>query len=78
VEVLITTIVTITLALIGYVATYLNNIRMSRHQARLERINRQLSELYGPMLATLEGGERDGGIFYESIGQTNAASSLRV
>jgi hypothetical protein len=51
---------------------------MSRHQARLERINRQLSELYGPMLATLEGGERDGGIFYESIGQTNAASSLRV
>lgn len=57
-EVLITTIVTIALALIGYVATYLNNIRMSQHQARLERINRQLSELYGPMLATLEDGER--------------------
>jgi hypothetical protein len=38
-------------ALIGYVATYVNNIRMGQRQAKLDRVNRQLSEFYGPLLA---------------------------
>jgi hypothetical protein len=44
-------IVTIFLAAIGYVATYTMNLRLARRKDRLERINRQLSELYGPLNA---------------------------
>jgi hypothetical protein len=46
---LITTTVTILLALSGYLVTYLNNLRLSQRSERLERISRQLSELYGPL-----------------------------
>lgn len=43
------TIVTIFLAFLGYLATYLNNLRLSQRKDKLDRINRQLSDLYGPM-----------------------------
>jgi hypothetical protein len=46
-------IVTILLALIGYFATYFNNLRIAERKDRLDRINRQLSELYGPLLALI-------------------------
>lgn len=48
---LTTTIITILLALLGYFATYLNNLRLSQRSEKLSRINRQLSELYGPLFA---------------------------
>jgi hypothetical protein len=48
---IVTAAVTITVALLGFLATYANSVRLNQRQARLERINRQLSELYGPMLA---------------------------
>lgn len=50
------TAVTIALAFIGYLATYINNLRLSQRQERLSRVNRQLSDFYGPLLALTEAG----------------------
>jgi hypothetical protein len=49
---MLTIVVTISLAFIGYIATYLNNIAVARRKDRLERINLQLRNLYGPLYAT--------------------------
>jgi hypothetical protein len=43
--------VTILVAVAGYLATYLNNLRLERRKNQLERVNRQLSELYGPLFS---------------------------
>ena len=48
---LITTTVTVVLAFIGYLITYLNNLRLTQRKDRLDRVNRQLGELYGPLFA---------------------------
>lgn len=48
---IITTIVSILLAFIGYTAKYFNDVRIAKRKERLERINRQLKELYGPLLS---------------------------
>ncbi len=42
-------IVTAAVAVIGYFLTYWNNLRLSRHQAQLELVNRRLNEFYGPL-----------------------------
>ena len=47
----LSTAITIFLALLGYLATYINNLRLSQRKDKLDRINRQLSELYGPMFS---------------------------
>src|SRR5262245_13376048 len=44
-------IVTVVLAMVGFVATYLNGVRLAQRKDRLDRVNRQLSELYGPLRA---------------------------
>ena len=38
-------------AVAGFIAAYLNNLRLARRNDRLSRVNKQLSELYGPLLA---------------------------
>lgn len=38
-------------AVLGYFVTYATNLRLAQRNDRLERINRQLSEFYGPLLA---------------------------
>ncbi len=48
---LFTTVATIVLAFAGYLITYFNNLRLAQRAERLERVSRQLSELYGPMFA---------------------------
>src|SRR5262245_20332544 len=50
-ELLITTLATVSLAFIGFLSTYLNNLRLSQRSEKLARVNRQLSELYGPLFA---------------------------
>jgi hypothetical protein len=45
----VTTAVTILLAFTGYLATYFNNLRLAQRNQRLERVSRQLGELYGPL-----------------------------
>jgi hypothetical protein len=48
---LLPALVTILLAFLGYIATYINNLRLSQRSEELARVNRQLSELYGPLFA---------------------------
>jgi hypothetical protein len=42
---------TILIALIGYLITYLNNLRLARRKDRLEIVNRKLRDFYGPLFA---------------------------
>lgn len=48
---IITTTVTGCLAFLGYLITYTNNLRLSQRKDRLDRVNAQLGELYGPLFA---------------------------
>jgi hypothetical protein len=43
--------VDVVVAIIGYFVTYRTNLSLAQRNDRLERINRQLSEFYGPLLA---------------------------
>jgi hypothetical protein len=45
------TLVGVCVAAIGYVVTYRTNLELARRNDRLERVNRQLSDFYGPLLA---------------------------
>jgi len=46
-----TLVVTVVLAFIGYLIKYLNDVAVARRKDRLERINLQLRNLYGPLYA---------------------------
>src|SRR5947209_1888781 len=48
---ILTLLVTVSLALAGYIAKYLNDIKTAQRKDRLERVNRQLKEFYGPLYA---------------------------
>ncbi|KOV92870.1 hypothetical protein [Streptomyces sp. NRRL B-3648] len=62
---MIAVVVTIGLAFVGYVVTYLNGLRLAQRQERLARVNRQLSDLYGPLFALTEANARTFGAFLE-------------
>lgn len=47
----LTIAVTVLLAVVGYLATYAYNLKLAQRKDRLDRINRQLSDFYGPLLA---------------------------
>jgi hypothetical protein len=57
-NVVVPLVVTVLVAATGYVATYTTNLRLARRKDRLERVNRQLSELYGPLYAQAEAVDR--------------------
>ncbi|MET9890146.1 hypothetical protein ABZZ47_07975 [Streptomyces sp. NPDC006465] len=63
-----TVILTVGLAFIGYLATYLNGLRLTQRQARLTRVNLQLSEFYGPLFALMEANSR----VYDTFSETYA------
>ena len=44
-------LVSLGLAVIGYVSTTLQTLRASQHKERVARVSEQLKELYGPLLA---------------------------
>ncbi len=50
-------IVTVLLALLGYMLTYLNNLRLARRADRLKYITTQLDELYGPLYVITQTGQ---------------------
>lgn len=50
-------VVTIGVALLGYVATYVNNLMMNRRKDRLDLVNRRINEFYGPLFIATESGE---------------------
>ncbi|WP_406098393.1 hypothetical protein [Streptomyces sp. NBC_01013] len=62
---MITLVVTIGLAFVGYVVTYLNGLRLAQRQERLARVNRQLSDFYGPLFALTEANSRIFAAFME-------------
>lgn len=47
----ITIIASILVATSGYIAKYLNDLRLAQRKERLDRIDKQLRELYGPLFA---------------------------
>ncbi len=47
----VVTLVGVLVAAIGYVVKYRTDLKLAQRNDRLERINRQLSEFYGPLLA---------------------------
>lgn len=50
----ITTSISILLALLGYLFTWFSSHRSNQQKAQLERVNQQLSNLYGPLFALVE------------------------
>ncbi|MFC8228906.1 hypothetical protein [Streptomyces sp. NPDC057287] len=58
-------IVTVGLAFVGYLVTYLNSLRLSQRQERLARVNRQLSDFYGPLFSLTEASGRTFAAFAE-------------
>jgi len=45
------TVVSIALVVIGYLAKYANDVKIAGRKDKLERVNRQLKEFYGPLLS---------------------------
>lgn len=70
-------IVTVVLAFAGYAVTYLNSLRLAQRQERLERVNRQLGELYGPLLALTETDSRMWHAFAERHPRPDGRSPLQ-
>jgi hypothetical protein len=54
----LTLAVTVLVAVGGYVATYVWNLKIAQRKDRLERVNLQLSQFYGPLLALATAGGR--------------------
>ncbi len=68
---------TIGLAFVGYLATYLNGLRLAQRQARLTRVNLQLSELYGPLFALMETNGRVYDTFAEKYARPDGRDPFR-
>jgi hypothetical protein len=55
---IISLMVTVFLALFGYLITYWNNIRVSKRKEKLELITKRISEFYGPLYVSTQTGEK--------------------
>ncbi|MDX3246584.1 hypothetical protein [Streptomyces sp. ME18-1-4] len=71
---MVAVVVTIGLAFVGYVVTYLNGLRLSQRHERLARVNRQLSDFYGPLFALTEANSRVFGAFMEGNARADGRS----
>jgi len=56
-------VVPIVVALMGVLGAYFYNTALARRKDRLDRINRQLSELYGPLLSLVAASSRSWEVF---------------
>jgi hypothetical protein len=50
-------IVTVALALLGYLVTYLNNLRLAKRADKLKFVTAQIDELYGPLYVITQTGQ---------------------
>jgi hypothetical protein len=57
-KLILTTSVSILLALAGYIVTYLNNLRLAKRKDKLDRINKQLGDFYGPLYSLMKSNEK--------------------
>jgi hypothetical protein len=48
----------VVVAIVGYLMTYRNSVRLARRKDRLDRVSAQLSDFYGPLFAYAHAGER--------------------
>jgi hypothetical protein len=62
-KLLITTIVTVSLAFIGYVVKYINDLALVKRRDKLDRINKQLGDFYGPLYSLLKSNEQAWKVF---------------
>lgn len=53
---IITLIATVSLALLGYLLTYWNDLRISKRKEQLELIDKRISEFYGPLYVATQTG----------------------
>lgn len=60
---IITLITTVTLALLGYLITYANNLRISKRKEQLDLVNKRISEFYGPLYVATQTGKKE----YEAL-----------
>lgn len=51
-------VITVIIALIGYLATYWINILLSRRSQELDLVNRQIQEFYGPLYVATQNSKR--------------------
>ncbi|MGW0738163.1 hypothetical protein [Streptomyces sp. NPDC002851] len=72
-----TVIVTVGLAFIGYLMTYLNGLRLAQRQARLTRVNQQLSDFYGPLFALMEANSRTYDTWSETYARPDGRDPFR-
>ena len=70
---LATLTVTLLLGVAGYVVTYFNTLRLTKRKERLDRVNRQLRELYGPLYALTEGADKSWRAFRLQIGRPSGS-----
>lgn len=66
-------VVTVALAFVGYVVTYLNGLRLAQRQERQARVNRRLSDFYGRLFALTEASSR----IFRAFMERNACSDGR-
>lgn len=59
--------VSVLIAVTGYLLKYLADVDLERQKGQLDRVNRQLSELYGPLFGLARTGTWSFKAFFESI-----------
>jgi hypothetical protein len=64
-----TLLVTVLLAGVGYAVTYRNTLRLTKRKERLDRVDRQLREFYGPLYALTESADKAWRAFRLQIGR---------
>jgi hypothetical protein len=57
-KLVITTLVTIVLAFLGYLIKYINDLTLARRKDKLDRINKQLGDFYGPLYSLLKSNQQ--------------------
>ena len=55
--------ITVLLAFLGYLATYVNNLALARRRERLDLVSKQLNEFYGPLYLS----SKASGIAYQAF-----------
>lgn len=53
-EAAVSVIITVILALAGYLITYLNNLRLANRKEQLDLVNRRINEFYGPLFVSTQ------------------------
>ncbi len=68
---IVSLIITIILAFVGYLITYLNNLRLSNRKEQLELVTKRINEFYGPLYVSSKAGEIAHQALLEKLGKTD-------